>query len=443
MIVIDKTVEGAKETLGLSFAAYDSMVQTRDNAQAEINDIIEVMGNLKTSAPGVISYFESIYLTIHKMSGSSFLGMSFSEPQDTNKLIIDNMRTSKVLYPDSLNPGVDDVTSRMNFDINNSYLNNFGMTFKILKSLSTASISDVISSIKTPITSDDGGSSTYSFTTSEKESIENVYNQFKDLLSDSIDEEGNFYTVICNETEKFLAELNLETPSVAVFMSFVNSLLGYISNLRNQYNVIASISPYSGRSSYDSTLVSYCNLFESQLGIITAGINSVLDEAEKLCQGNSDIRDLWRFYFTRLNIRPSGAIMTLDGAITAISSLENQIEQNLFQASFFTEENCVLPTPKIEAIYKREDENGEEKYFLSFSAIPCYTSIVLRSLSPFDIFPIKTWDLDEIINFSEVELPEEILTMGREYRFILSRSPYSSTAVTFDFSPSTNLSFDF
>ena len=444
MIDIDKTVEEAKETLGLSYVAYDSMVKTRDDAQAEINDIIELMGEPSKVQPGILSFFEALYLISHKMTGGSFLGKSFSTAQDTKTLLIDNMKTSKVLYPDSLNEGVDDVGNRMNFDVNNSYLTDFGMSFTISSSLNNASISSTITSIKTPVTSDDG-TKTYSYTSSEKQSITNVYNQFKDLLSDAYDKNGELYTTLCEDSVEYLDE-NFDI-NVGFSLNLISELLSLASNLailKNTFNVINSTATYSGRSSYDTNLVNYCNLFQSNLGNIKNNINFILNQIESIVYYDTDINSVWKLYFAKLNIRPSGLVMTLEGANTAISSLENQIEQNLFLASVCSSsENVVLPTPKIEAIYKKEDENGEEKYFLSFSAIPCYTSIVLRSLSPFDIFPIKTWSLDEIINFSEVELPEELLTMGKEYRFILSRSPYSSTAVTFDFYPSTNVSFDF
>ena len=104
------------------------------------------MGEPSEVQPGILSFFEALYLISHKMTGGSFLGKSFSTAQDTKTLLIDNMKTSKVLYPDSLNEGVDDVGNRMNFDVNNSYLTDFGMSFTI--SSSSDILDDTFSSRK-------------------------------------------------------------------------------------------------------------------------------------------------------------------------------------------------------------------------------------------------------------------------------------------------------
>lgn len=441
MNTLTQQIEESRERYGLLIAGLDNMEEKRQEAQDNIDRIVnEILGT--SSSKGIYEFYFTLFSVLKlvapqsTLEGSStppsslsvkLLGSIKDEGHDVGKVYKGGLASS--LFGENEASGA---SSETNFEINYSsdpFICKTGIVVGgVLASTDFVSRATAIkTSIMTP------SEEYYYYTGTDKENIQSLTDEVKNwantgfnpssistLQQDTID---HLNSVLESSSDNSFWNI----PDLSSIISEMNSLNGVNKDwtaLDSANQVLQETGNVSSMISSDlpiSELNTWIDAIEAITANYTEGLSSLktaIESALELANSASDItgfRKHWLYWILQLVDRPQSYRMDYNGAVQAITSLSKQVTSIKGAVELVTSDNKILPTPELNAFYKDPSTN---EYVAVFTTIPCYDFVNLfigtEKLS-------YTYGVD-VVNNSEVRVNRDFIDPSLDIYLSIERS---------------------
>lgn len=413
-ITIKESLEENKESLSLAVASYRAMDKEIKNTQERIDKICGYIGGFRK---GGIKNFYSVlaYSALSICTEMTFLETkSIIVEGDTEKIVYDRENFKDRFGEDPIpfvlgtkgSQGYSGGIDRKLFDSDNSttfkknYETEAVLTFSdfYLPDLTKAEnykrnkiypyitrLNSVITSINTPMGEQ---SPTYSFTSSHKNLIQNIYNEFYSTIVFTILDE--VYFDLRNLRESTATSLGEGTTPEDWGIPQLTEVINYFSSLSSEdswkpiktaVDAVCNYPEFTGRTSPDPELTKLLNNLSTQFNTYfqkSVNLKNIIETPMQKINNISEatgLRSYWIYWIFKLLERPTSERMSYNGASMAKSTLRSQIESTLKTINLVEKGYKVLSTPELSCVYR--DPDKPNNVILVFIAIPCFDSLRL------------------------------------------------------------------